>query len=191
MTPESVMMMGTEAMKVALALAAPLLLVALITGLIISILQAATQINEMTLSFIPKIVAVFIAIIVAGPWMLNLLLDYVRTLFSNYLISSDKQNDDPGYKRAMAILAASLFLAFAARTGADFNGAHSQRARYSQAGKAGVGNNDYPRYRAVATGKRYAAFFYCRLMAGDATNSDRYCAGIYHAIRLCGGAYRR
>ena len=65
MTPESVMMMGTEAMKVALALAAPLL------------------INEMTLSFIPKIVAVFIAIIVAGPWMLNLLLDYVRTLFSN------------------------------------------------------------------------------------------------------------
>ncbi len=53
MTPESVMMMGTEAMKVALALAAPLLLVALVTGLIISILQAATQINEMTLSFIP------------------------------------------------------------------------------------------------------------------------------------------
>lgn len=61
MTPESVMMMGTEAMKVALALAAPLLLVALVTGLIISILQAATQINEMTLSFIPKIIAVFIA----------------------------------------------------------------------------------------------------------------------------------
>ena len=54
MTPESVMMMGTEAMKVALALAAPLLLVALVTGLIISILQAATQINEMTLSFIRK-----------------------------------------------------------------------------------------------------------------------------------------
>ncbi|HAV7812493.1 TPA: flagellar biosynthesis protein FliQ [Escherichia coli] len=83
MTPESVMMMGTEAMKVALALAAPLLLVALVTGLIISILQAATQINEMTLSCIPKIIAVFIAIIIAGPWMLNLLLDYVRTLFTN------------------------------------------------------------------------------------------------------------
>ena len=83
MTPESVMMMGTEAMKVAPALAAPLLLVALVTGLIISILQAATQINEMTLSFIPKIIAVFIAIIIAGPWMLNLLLDYVRTLFTN------------------------------------------------------------------------------------------------------------
>ncbi len=83
MTPESVMMMGTEAMKVALALAAPLLLVALVTGLIISMLQAATQINEMTLSFIPKILAVFVTMVVAGPWMLNLLLDYMRTLFSN------------------------------------------------------------------------------------------------------------
>ena len=77
------MMMGTEAMKVALALAAPLLLVALVTGLFISILQAATQINEMTLSFIPKILAVFVVIVAAGPWMLNLLLDYMRTLFSN------------------------------------------------------------------------------------------------------------
>ncbi|APZ07094.1 MULTISPECIES: flagellar biosynthesis protein FliQ [Kosakonia] len=83
MTPESVMMMGTEAMKVALALASPLLLIALITGLVISILQAATQINEMTLSFIPKIIAVFVTIVVAGPWMLNLLLDYMRTLFNN------------------------------------------------------------------------------------------------------------
>lgn len=83
MTPESVMMMGTEAMKVAIAVAATLLLVALVTGLIISILQAATQINEMTLSFIPKIIAVFVAIIVAGPWMLNLLLDYMRNLFTN------------------------------------------------------------------------------------------------------------
>lgn len=77
------MMMGTEAMKVALALAAPLLMVALVTGLVISMLQAATQINEMTLSFIPKILAVFVTIIVAGPWMLNLLLDYMRTLLTN------------------------------------------------------------------------------------------------------------
>ena len=83
MTPESVMMMGTEAMKIAIAVAAPLLLVALVTGLIISILQAATQINEMTLSFLQKIIAVFVAIIVAGPWMLNLLLDYMRNLFTN------------------------------------------------------------------------------------------------------------
>ncbi len=77
------MMLGSVAMNVSLALAAPLLLVALFTVLIISILQAATQINEMTLSCIPKIVAVFIAIIVACPWMLNLLLDYVPTLFCN------------------------------------------------------------------------------------------------------------
>lgn len=83
MTPESVMMMGTEAMTVALALAAPLLLVALLSGLVISFLQAATQINEMTLSFIPKILAVFITIVIAGPWMLNLLLDYMRTLLTN------------------------------------------------------------------------------------------------------------
>lgn len=83
MTPESVMALGTEAMKVALALAAPLLLAALISGLVVSLLQAATQINEMTLSFIPKILAVAATIIIAGPWMLNLLLDYMRTLFSN------------------------------------------------------------------------------------------------------------
>ncbi|WP_238808881.1 flagellar biosynthesis protein FliQ [Serratia marcescens] len=70
-------------MKVALALAAPLLLAALISGLVVSLLQAATQINEMTLSFIPKILAVVATIIIAGPWMLNLLLDYMRTLFSN------------------------------------------------------------------------------------------------------------
>ncbi|SQI42476.1 Flagellar biosynthetic protein FliQ [Serratia plymuthica] len=54
MTPESVMALGTEAMKVALALSAPLLLAALVSGLVVSLLQAATQINEMTLSFIPK-----------------------------------------------------------------------------------------------------------------------------------------
>ncbi|WP_440489553.1 flagellar biosynthesis protein FliQ [Serratia nevei] len=83
MTPESVMALGTEAMKVALALAAPLLLAALISGLVVSLLQAATQINEMTLSFIPKILAVVATIIIAGPWMLNLLLDYMRALFSN------------------------------------------------------------------------------------------------------------
>lgn len=83
MTPESVMALGTEAMKVALALAAPLLLAALLSGLVVSLLQAATQINEMTLSFIPKILSVVATIIIAGPWMLNLLLDYMRLLFSN------------------------------------------------------------------------------------------------------------
>jgi flagellar biosynthetic protein FliQ len=64
-------------------MAAPMLLVALISGLIISVLQAATQINEQTLSFIPKILAVAATAVIAGPWMLNLMLDYIRTLFSN------------------------------------------------------------------------------------------------------------
>lgn len=83
MTPESVMVMGQDALHVALALAAPLLIAALVSGLVISLLQAATQINEQTLSFIPKILAVVATIVVAGPWMLNLILDYMRTLFSN------------------------------------------------------------------------------------------------------------
>ncbi|PIJ48462.1 flagellar export apparatus protein FliQ [Erwinia sp. OLTSP20] len=83
MTPESVMVIGHDAMMLALSVAAPLLLAALFSGLVISILQAATQINEQTLSFIPKILAVITTIVIAGPWMLNLLLDYMRTLFSN------------------------------------------------------------------------------------------------------------
>ncbi|CFQ43731.1 MULTISPECIES: flagellar biosynthesis protein FliQ [Yersinia] len=83
MTPESVMALGVEAMKIALALAAPLLLAALISGLIVSLLQAATQINEMTLSFIPKILAVFATMVIAGPWMLSLILDYMRNLFTS------------------------------------------------------------------------------------------------------------
>ncbi|WP_411885834.1 flagellar biosynthesis protein FliQ [Polaromonas sp. YR568] len=83
MTPESVMAMGYEAMKLSLLLGAPLLLVALVTGLLISLFQAATQINEMTLSFIPKLLAVFATLVIAGPWMLNTVLDYMRTLFSS------------------------------------------------------------------------------------------------------------
>ena len=83
MTPETVMSLGYEAMKVSLLLGAPLLLVALITGLLISLFQAATQINEMTLSFIPKLLAVFATLVIAGPWMLSLILDYMRNLFAS------------------------------------------------------------------------------------------------------------
>lgn len=82
MTPEAVMSLGYQAMKVSLMLAAPLLLAALITGLLISIFQAATQINEMTLSFIPKLLAVMATMVIAGPWMLSVILDYMRQLFS-------------------------------------------------------------------------------------------------------------
>ena len=81
MTPETIMSMGNQAIQVSLVLAAPLLLVALVVGLIISIFQAATQINEATLSFIPKLLAVFATMVIAGPWMLNQMLDYMRSLF--------------------------------------------------------------------------------------------------------------
>lgn len=81
MTPESVMTMGKHAMEITLMVAAPLLLVALVIGLVVSIFQAATQINEQTLSFIPKLVGVFVALVVAGPWMLSIMLDYMREIF--------------------------------------------------------------------------------------------------------------
>jgi flagellar biosynthetic protein FliQ len=82
MTPESVMTMGRAAMEVTLMVAAPMLLVALVIGLIVSVFQAATQINEATLSFIPKLVGIFVALVVAGPWMLTVMLDYMRTVFT-------------------------------------------------------------------------------------------------------------
>jgi flagellar biosynthetic protein FliQ len=82
MTPETVMALAHQAMQVTLLLAAPLLLVALVSGLLVSLFQAATQINEMTLSFIPKLIAVFITLVIAGPWMLNLMVDYMRQLLT-------------------------------------------------------------------------------------------------------------
>ena len=82
MTPESVMTIGRTAMEVCLMVAAPMLLVALIIGLLVSIFQAATQINEATLSFIPKLVGIFVALVVAGPWMLSVILDYMREVFT-------------------------------------------------------------------------------------------------------------
>ena len=83
MTPETVMTMGRHAIEITLMVAAPMLLVALGIGLIVSIFQAATQINETTLSFIPKLVGIFFALIIAGPWMLTVLLDYMREMFTN------------------------------------------------------------------------------------------------------------
>ncbi len=83
MTPESVMSIGRHAMEITLMVAAPMLLVALVVGLIVSIFQAATQINETTLSFIPKLVGIFIVLIIAGPWMLSVMLDYMREVFTN------------------------------------------------------------------------------------------------------------
>jgi flagellar biosynthetic protein FliQ len=81
MTPESIVSIGQQALLVLLMVSAPMLLAALAVGLLVSIFQAATQINEMTLSFIPKLVAVFVTMVVAGPWILSTLLDYMRRLF--------------------------------------------------------------------------------------------------------------
>ncbi len=80
MTPEFVTSFFLEAIKTTIVLAAPMLLAGLITGLVISIFQAATSINEMTMTFIPKMLAVAIALLVAFPWMLQVLIDFLRNL---------------------------------------------------------------------------------------------------------------
>lgn len=83
MTPESVMTLGQQSIEITLMLSAPLLLSALVIGLIVSIFQAATQINEQTLSFIPKLVGVMAVLIIAGPWMMSTMVDFIQRLFGN------------------------------------------------------------------------------------------------------------
>ena len=83
MSPETVMTIGQRALEMTLLLAAPLLIVALVTGLIVGAFQAATQINEMTLSFIPKLLATATTLVIAGPWMLKLLVGYTRELITS------------------------------------------------------------------------------------------------------------
>ncbi|MBK0097994.1 flagellar biosynthesis protein FliQ [Erwinia sp. S63] len=83
MTPESVMVLGMQAIKVGLMIAGPLLLAALVTGLAISIMQAATQINEMTMTFIPKILMIVGVAVLLGPWMLKIFIEYMRTVFTS------------------------------------------------------------------------------------------------------------
>lgn len=82
MTPESVLTISQQALQVMLLMAAPPLLAALLTGLVVSVFQAATQINEQTLSFIPKLLAIFAVLIVSGHWMMGIMLDYMRELFN-------------------------------------------------------------------------------------------------------------
>lgn len=81
MTPETIMSIARHALEVTLLLSMPLLLAALIIGLVVGIFQAATQINESTLSFIPKLVGVALALMLAGPWMLQVITGYTRELF--------------------------------------------------------------------------------------------------------------
>jgi flagellar biosynthetic protein FliQ len=77
------MTIGQRALEITLMLAAPLLLTALVTGLLVGAFQAATQINEMTLSFIPKLLALALALVITGPWMLKVLVSYTRELFAS------------------------------------------------------------------------------------------------------------
>jgi len=89
-TPETVLAVGQRALELTAMLASPLLLSALAVGLLIGMFQAATQINEMTLSFIPKLITLAVALAVAGPWMLRLIVDFTRQLISSipYLIGT-------------------------------------------------------------------------------------------------------
>jgi flagellar biosynthetic protein FliQ len=83
MTPETIMTLGQRALEVTMMLAAPLLLAALTIGLLVGVFQAATQINEMTLSFIPKLIGMAITLVIAGSWMLKVIVGYTRELFES------------------------------------------------------------------------------------------------------------
>jgi flagellar biosynthetic protein FliQ len=82
-TEGMVMDLARNALTITLQLAAPILVFSLVSGLVVSVFQAVTQINEMTLSFVPKIAAVIVAAIIFGPWMLNSLVTYMTNLFVN------------------------------------------------------------------------------------------------------------
>ncbi len=84
MTPEFVIGFARQAIEVTLSIAMPMLGVGLIVGVLVSIVQAATQIQEMTLTFVPKILAVFIALLVAFPWIMDKMINYTRDLFLNF-----------------------------------------------------------------------------------------------------------
>lgn len=83
MTPEVVMDLAHKTLMVTAMIAAPLLLIALIAGLVIGMLQAATQINESTLSFIPKLLLLVLTLFAAGPWILRVLIDFTRELYAS------------------------------------------------------------------------------------------------------------
>ena len=83
MTPETVMDLAHRMLLVTSMIAAPLLLIALIAGLVIGMLQAATQINEATLSFIPKLLFIVLALFAIGPWMLKTLVDFTHDLYTS------------------------------------------------------------------------------------------------------------
>ena len=83
MTPQMVLTIGREALTMLLMIALPVLLTVLVVGLVVSIFQAVTQINENTLSFVPKLVAAVLVFAVAGPWMLSSVVDFIRRTIEN------------------------------------------------------------------------------------------------------------
>jgi len=83
MDPQGVITLAQQALYVAVMLAAPMLLASLVIGLLVSILQAATQINEMTLTFIPKLLAMVATLVIAGPWMITFFVDFMRRLYES------------------------------------------------------------------------------------------------------------
>jgi flagellar biosynthetic protein FliQ len=89
MTPEYVITLGRQAVETVLLVSAPMLLAGLVVGLLISIFQAATQINEQTMSFIPKIVAVLVTLLISAPWMINQLLTFTREIFQGIITAGN------------------------------------------------------------------------------------------------------
>ncbi len=83
MTPDTIVGLMAETIKVTLMVAAPMLIVGLVVGVLISLFQAVTQIQEMTLVFVPKIVAVLVTLIAALPWMIGMMINYTQNLFNN------------------------------------------------------------------------------------------------------------
>ncbi len=83
MTPETVLTTGRKALEVSVMLGAPMLLTALVVGVAVGIFQAATQINEMTLSFVPKLLCMLLVMVITGPWLLATLVDFTRRLFTS------------------------------------------------------------------------------------------------------------
>jgi len=83
MTPETVITIFQNTLQVILIILLIVLIPALVVGLFVSMIQAATQINEMTLSFIPKLIVTVFTLMIAGPWLLNLIIEYTRSLITN------------------------------------------------------------------------------------------------------------
>ena len=84
MTPEFVISFARQAIELTLLVAMPMLMVGLVVGLTISVFQAATQLQEMTLTFIPKIVSIFLALLIAFPWIMDKLINFTREIFLNF-----------------------------------------------------------------------------------------------------------